>query len=137
MMKRFYIILVLLSLALAFSVLGTSPEKKGVVTVEVHWYGKAFQGECAGSTYADSGTAIYVYAAAGSNGPWYYKCTDRVARYGDYDVHFYQEETRPWVEFATSQPPDSSLWLKNDNCNIVRFYIKKEGIKNQDIVKGY
>jgi len=136
-MKRFYIVLVLLLLVLAFSVLGTSPEKKGVVTVEVHWYGKAFQGECVGSTYADSGTAIYVYTAVTSNGPWSYKCTDRVARYGDYDVHFYQEETRPWVEFATSQPPDSSLWLKNDNCNIVRFYIKKEGIKNQDIVKGY
>jgi len=135
-MKRFYLVLVLLSLALAFSVLGTSPEKKGVQTIEVHWYGKAFKGTCPGTTYADSGTAIYVFTAVTSNGPWSYKRTDRIVRYGDYDVHFYQEETRPWVEFRTSLL-DSATWLKNNNCYPVRFYIKREGIRNKDIVRGF
>ncbi|OQX56184.1 MAG: hypothetical protein B5M53_02775 [Candidatus Cloacimonas sp. 4484_209] len=136
MIEHFYIVSFLFLLVSAFSVSSTSPEKRGIQTVEVHWYGKAFKGVCPSTTYADSGIAIYVYTAITSSGPWYYKRTDRVARYGDYDVHFYQEETRPWVEFRTSLF-DTVTWLKNNNCYPVRFYIKKEGIKNQDVVRGF
>ena len=139
-MKRvipFLLIFLVVPLCLAF--LGTSPKPKGQTTFEVHWYGIPFQGACPSSVYADSGTPIYVYVSANSTGPWTYNRIDHVEDNGDYDVHFYQESGKPWIEFCVVQAPadSDSVWLKNNNCNPVIFNGKKEGIKNQDIVRGY
>lgn len=130
-------IFVLMSLIVAF--IGASKNPRGQTSFEVHWYGTAFQGACPNSVYADSGTPIYVYVSANSSGPWTYKRTDHVVDDGDYDVHFYQETSKPWIEFCVAQVPSDSdsVWLKNNNCNPVIFNGKKEAIRNQDIVRGF
>ena len=131
-MKRPFILLAIL-IPFLFSFLGLSQTPKGQTAFEVHWWGKAFQGACPSSTYTDSLTPIYVYVAASGGGPWSYKRTDYVMANGDYDVHFYQISSKPWIEFRTVQN-DTIPWLKNTNCFRVRFH-KTSAVRNQDIVR--
>ena len=138
MRRSFILLVILLIIPLSFAFLGITPKQRAQTALEVHWWGKAFKGACPSSTYADSGTPIYVYVSASSNGPWSHKRTDYVGDNGDYDVHFYQETSKPWVEFCTVRDSIAdSLWLKNDDCNVVRFHIKEDAVKNQDICRGY